>query len=845
MYDVLEALAISQRNIERQIEILESKVGNLHRLEDAASLIDLYNQIDLDNKLYQVKINDLKEEVFSSAQQRLILAWILGEISEEDMLMEVGKKENYPIFFDNYIRRFIDEMAVERNDSLRVASSQLFATKFPFSRWSDVNEYLYTQSLLNLKKYDMVKQTILSDDDISPTLAYLYAKIMLSAEFRKNSDSGNKELLKQAEKMLISSEFPSDKQTIDVIYQRWSEKYWENRMTLLHSRIIYYLIIADYGLWGDEDIITDLLDSENKIWTKGLRAIQSIKFANNDYGEVAEHNYWLGRFNILLRSEENKLRAAEYFLDCLIAGAPRKRFDESALRYLQYIHRTLHIEQDLMSWGRGIKNYNGPVFTDVTEATGLSGNNFRRIAIGDYDNDGRADLLFNGHRLYRNKGEMRFGETTEQAGIVNHSFTGGLWADFDKDGNLDFVALSSSSEPPGNTLFRNLGNGTFEASNDIFGDINDNSPSEGAAWVDIRMRGYPSLYVANYERWGEPRQSGFQDFFWFNEGGYFTDKTREFGLLAPNYTTDPGLAGRGVAPADYNNDGKQSIFVSNYKLGRNYLWDREKDQFTDNAAFYQLAGNKQNGYYGHTIGVDWGDYNNNGLLDLFIANLAHPRFLDFSDISMLMRNDGLRTRTIGDTIITYHQFTDVTQEAGITYDELHSDPTWFDANNDGYLDLYITSVYENDRSYLYLNNKDGTFTDITWLAGVRVYNGWGNAVADLNGNGRLDLVVGSGNGVRIFQNVTDNDYKSVSYKPYWQDDKIKLSCRNEWHSELPNSPVFGCKVIVRIKRKDGDIFTIMRELNGGKGTTSQNSQYLHFGIGEGELLEHKVWYPDE
>ncbi|MCD8480043.1 MAG: hypothetical protein LRZ88_07330 [Candidatus Cloacimonetes bacterium] len=87
----------------------------------------------------------------------------------------------------------------------------------------------------------------------------------------------------------------------------------------------------------------------------------------------------------------------------------------------------------------------------------------------------------------------------------------------------------------------------------------------------------------------------------------------------------------------------------------------------DVAALYGVAGHYKNGYYGHSIGADWADIDNDGDLDLFIANLAHPRFIDISDISQLLRNDGLQYRVIGADTLYYWLFTDITQAAGITF----------------------------------------------------------------------------------------------------------------------------------------------------------------------------------
>ncbi len=265
-------------------------------------------------------------------------------------------------------------------------------------------------------------------------------------------------------------------------------------------------------------------------------------------------------------------------------------------------------------------------------------------------------------------------------------------------------------------------------------------------------------------------------------------------------------------------------------MSRNFCWQQIDTLFVDVAALYGIAGTYKNGYYGHSIGADWGDFDNDGDLDLFVANLAHPRYIDISDISMLLRNDGLTYRIVEKDTIYYWQFTDVTEQAGIKYDELHSDPLFFDADNDGYLDLFITSVYENERSYLYHNKGNGTFEDVTWLAGARVYNGWGNACADLDRDGFPDLVVGSANGAKILHNNTITRNKSILIKPYWKNDLVLLENRMENFARVPNSPAFGTRVEITLKRPFHKKQTLIRELCSAKGTGSQNAPELHFAL---------------
>lgn len=839
LYNVLEQLALTEQDTLKYVEIVNRKVRNIQDLNDSLRLLRLlagYSEELLLQHLGTAKT------IFQQPAKQHLLDWQSALISDEEMTKLVSGFDEYPQAFENYIRRYIDEVAVERDDSLRVELTKQFAEDYPASSWLDLNNYLKIVSLRNIGEYEDVITLIDNNENLTASLAYLLATVLLSPELRRNYRDGqeNIALLKKVLKLADNSEFPEDTETIRVIYNNWSKDYWQNKILLMKAKAIYYQIVYEAGgYWGNEELITEIDDLPLSLYKEGKSLLKKVDFPDNDFGEIAETKYWLGKFAVLSSDEYTNTEIAEFFIDSLIAGAPRRAYDSPAYRYLSYIYEKEAVGIDIMDWCRQLKNYSGPVFRDVTEEAGLGKVRSSRVALADYNRSGYADILFRGRRLFRNNGDFTFTDVTEEAGIVNRNFSGGLWADYNKDGYIDIASFSRNLEGKGNTLFLNNGDGTFSIDNKS--DINDYSPTEGAAWVDIDGEGYPSLYLANYEVWQE--RPGYEDFFWYNKRGIFADRTERLGFRTPEYTTNPGLAGRGVSPADYNNNGRQSLFVSNYRLNRNLLWDNVGGYFFDNAAKNAVHGHLQQGYYGHTIGADWGDFNNNGMLDLFLANLAHPRFLRFSDISMLLENRGTKRRKIGDRSVYYQDFADVTEEAGITFDELHSDPNWFDTNNNSYLDLYITSVYENERSYLYKNNRDGSFTDITFLSGTRVYNGWGNATADFNNNGKLDLIVASGSGVRLFKNITETDNKAHFFMPYWDGSEINLVSREQWTEDIPYSPAFGTKVEVVYEDPKGSTEKLIRELNGGKGTTSQNHQFLHFGIGEGELIEATIWQP--
>jgi tetratricopeptide (TPR) repeat protein len=446
-------------------------------------------------------------------------------------------------------------------------------------------------------------------------------------------------------------------------------------------------------------------------------------------------------------------------------------------------------------------DYHGPVFSDVTEAAGLGDRRESRVAWGDVDNDGDDDLLLGGNVLFANLGDGTFANQTEAAGITGPA-SGGVFGDYDNDGWLDFYAISSGKGDNADKLWHNSGDGIFENVTVAAGNICDDVSSEGAAWGDFNSDGFLDLYVANYEKPGETLGQGTPDRFYLNQGnGTFVESSAAMGMTPP---MGHDLCGRGVNWGDYDNDDDLDIYVSNYRLQENLLWENQAGKKASDVALLKgVAGMERDGWWGHTIGSEWGDYDNDGDLDLITANLAHPRYIDFSNKTCLYGNSGAPN----------FFFTDRRSQAGIKYEETQSDPAWGDVDNDGDLDLYITCIYQNMRSFLYRNRGDGTFEDITYLSGTRAFNGWGCAFSDYDNDGDLDLLVASGSGVKLFRND--------SPRRHWVEVKVV--------GTQSNTAGIGARVTtVNANRHQ------LREIEGGKGTTSQNSLIAHFGLGDNE-----------
>jgi len=475
-------------------------------------------------------------------------------------------------------------------------------------------------------------------------------------------------------------------------------------------------------------------------------------------------------------------------------------------------------------------------FTDVTQEAGLAFGG--RMAWGDFNNDGFEDVAMDGRIVYRNNGDGTFSRLEAPLGLpADNGGNGGIWADFDNDGCLDFYTTVHNYLPVCSTpsdcitgfscvenrcmpdgaaelshdrLYRGHCDGTFTDVSEEAGRPYDYLPTEGAAWGDIDNDGFVDLYVANYETptdWtGGALSLGTIDYLWRNNGdGTFTDISESSGIRYMGR----GLCGRGVAMADFNQDGWLDIYVTNYRLQGNYFFLNLGDgQFENISVENGTVGNLVSGSYGHSIGAAWGDVDNDGDFDLFVANLAHPRFIEFSDKSMLYINDGPPD----------WGFTEQREDWGITYSETHSDPAFGDFDNDGLLDLFITDVYAGYQGFLY-RNLGSRFQDVTYPSGIRIDNGWGVTWADYDNDGDLDLLAN-----RLYR----NDYPNPGN---WL--KFRL------HGTKANAAAIGA--VVRVKAEDREW---VRQVEGGKGTTTQNPLTVHVGLGNSRAESFTVRWPD-
>ncbi|TKJ36888.1 hypothetical protein CEE36_11280 [candidate division TA06 bacterium B3_TA06] len=441
----------------------------------------------------------------------------------------------------------------------------------------------------------------------------------------------------------------------------------------------------------------------------------------------------------------------------------------------------------------------------------------------DYNSDGILD--FWAGYAYINDGSGNFTKLSESR------WGGGrvvCFGDYDNDGYPDILTTRRINVDTLNDtcfilLYRNQGPPDY-AVEDVslavgLTDTILNRDLVDVAWLDYDSDGWLDFYVSSYEF---PFPVGHEDYLYHNNGdGTFSDVSEEAGI---RYSYASALCSRGVSVGDFNNDGLADIFVSVYRLQRNLLWQNNGDgTFTDVAEEKGVIGGGTLFSKGHNIGACWGDYNNDGYLDLFTPITHHPGYPGDST-NHLWANDGPPGWA----------FTDYIWESGIYNAEIGSAPAWADYDNDGDLDLYWVNLYgtPGQQGWLYRNDGGSKFTDVTYDVGLKNWERKNLAIwGDINTDGFLDVYLpySGHNSIYISDAGNGNHWLVLNLKgiksPLGADDTTS------------NVSAIGTRVSVWAGES-----MVMRELapSAGNGYGSPFNHFLHFGLGAHDKIDSVV-----
>ena len=425
-------------------------------------------------------------------------------------------------------------------------------------------------------------------------------------------------------------------------------------------------------------------------------------------------------------------------------------------------------------------------FTDITAQSGI---NFRHaasktsfkylletmgggVAIFDFDNDGRMDILFtNGaalkdsmskeeaadksqprywNRLYRQKPDGPFADVTDRAGLKGAGYSmGAAAADYDNDGYVDLFVTGYKADH----LYRNNGDGTFA---DVTSKLPHDSTgwSTSAGWFDYDRDGRLDLFVVRYMDWDFESGSMFcggptsalraychpDNFkgaanllFHQRADGSFEDASKSAGII------DAAGKGLGVAFADFDNDGWTDVFVANDSVRQSLYRNKGNGTFED-IAVMSGAAYDEDGRAFAGMGIDCADYDNDGYMDVFITTLSNEKYA-------LYRNNG-------DLSFTYTTNTSGVGQITLLYSGWGT--RFVDLDNDGLRDLFVaqshvldtiektTTYLKYKQPLLLMRNTGKGFVNITATAGTAFNSpvaARGAAFGDLNNDGQIDAVI--------------------------------------------------------------------------------------------------------
>ena len=501
----------------------------------------------------------------------------------------------------------------------------------------------------------------------------------------------------------------------------------------------------------------------------------------------------------------------------------------------------------------------GVRFVDVTEKTGIRFKHTSApekkyivesmsggVALFDYDRDGWLDIYItnsltvetvNNPRssrsaLYHNNGDGTFTDVTEKSGLAYPGWAMGVTTgDYDADGWPDVYVTCLGP----NHLYHNNGDGTFTDVTQKTG-VDDARWSTGAAFGDYDNDGNIDLFVANYVDFhlkdlpefgkgkfcqyrGTPVQCGPRglpgagDSLFHNNGdGSFTEVSKKAGVSDPD-----GRFGMSALWTDLDGDGWMDLYVAN-DSGPNFLYKNNRDGTFKEIGLLSGCAVREDGSEQGSMGIAIGDYNHDGLLDIFIANFSdEPKTLYRQEKGMFFDDVSFASKVA---------------QVSIPYVGWGTD--FIDFDNDGWVDLMevnghvypqmdnaSASTTYTQRILLFHNERNGTFAEVAASCGDalmlrRVSRG--AAFGDIDNDGDVDVVINNLDGAPV---VLRNDGGNSNN---WINIKTVGSKKNR--------DALGALVKVT-----ADNLVQLREVYSGGSYISQNDTRLHFGLGKKNRID--------
>ena len=468
------------------------------------------------------------------------------------------------------------------------------------------------------------------------------------------------------------------------------------------------------------------------------------------------------------------------------------------------------------------------------------------VALFDCDNDGRLDIfLVNGapysdptpkgfiprktgpeywNRLYHQKPDGTFEDITEKAGLQGVGYDMGVAVgDYDNDGNEDLFVTGYG----GNRLYHNNGNCTFTDVTEKAG-VGGGGWSSSATWVDLDNDGKLDLVVDRYVTWdwddvycGEHRE-GYRGYchpdvfqpitmlVYHNDGnGHFTEVAHKLGLDVPEKAL-------GIAIGDYDQDGRIDLFIANDSMPEFLFHQKPDGTFEEVGLETGVAVNTEGKTYAG-MGIDFADYNNDGWPDAVITDLANQRYALY--------------RNLGDGTFDYTSFS-----SGLgAMTMLHSGWSlrFLDYDNDGWKDLLIAQGHDLDtieKSFpqlryrepmMLVRNTGQKFVNVSDISSDIFHEAWvgrGMAIGDINNDGRIDAVVSTNGGpAHVLMNMTETTNHWITLKLIG-------------HKSNRDGIGAQVKVITKSGNQWGTVTT-------SSGYLSASDPRLHFGLGSDAAID--------